>query len=367
MSRRSAAKAVPVLKCNRKSILAIAITAIVWLGSRQIQLFYIQTQTNDAIPTTFDIAAAQNQSLPVHDDPHNEPVEICGITAMFGDYEKTAKEPTEPLSPLFKLFLITDQEHLLHPNSTTAWTRVRVNSSLWQEDCKKEEFVGARNNPCEQPFLFNLAKFYKMQFYRVPQLQEAGCNVVIWLDATIQIKTGGFMGRMADRASRKQNFVVFVQDGPRRGWQNGEVKSEVGRSKFGKYGGKQPGSFGPPQKVGEQYEYYLSQGYREKWFQNETWFNEYRGVSGNVMKYGLYITCMVMFDLRQEETKQFLECWWRENILRSTQDQVGFPYCAWKLKTRIHALPDSEEPTRWDPWDQNADTNPYFRKLGHGL
>ena len=73
----------------------------------------------------------------------------------------------------------------------------------------KEEYIGARNNPCEQPFLFNIAKFYKMQFYRVPQIQES-CNVIVWFDGTIQIKSGTFMGRMADRASRGQNYGVRV-------------------------------------------------------------------------------------------------------------------------------------------------------------
>ena len=294
-------------------------------------------------------------------------VQICGISAMLGVYEKTAKEPVEPLVPSFPLFLVTDQEHLLRANSSSSsWTRIRLNSTLWQEDCRKPEFVGAPNNPCDQPFLFNLAKFYKMQFYRVPQIQEAGCNVVIWLDATLQIKKASFMGRMADRAERGQNFVVYVQDGPRKGWQRGEVIDEVRRSKHGKYGGKQPGSFGPPQNVSGQYQRYLAEGFREKWFENATWLDEYKGV-GNDSKYGLYITCMVLFDLRRPDTKSFLDCWWKENILGSTQDQVGFPYCAFKLKTRIHALPDSEEPTRWDPYDEKADSNPYFRKLRHGI
>lgn len=45
----------------------------------------------------------------------------------------------------------------------------------------------------------------------------------------------------------------------------------------------------------------------------------------NGQKYGLYITCMVMVDLHKSETKTFLDCWWNENILRSTQDQIlGF-------------------------------------------
>ena len=306
------------------------------------------------------------------DNNEDESVMICGISAMFGNYEKTAKEPLMPLVPSFPLFLVTDQEHLLQPNSTTAtttsaWTRIRVNSSLWQEDCRNKSYIGARNNPCEQPFLFNHAKFYKMQFYRVPEIIEAGCNVVIWLDATIQIKTGTFMGQMAERARRGQNFVVYVQDGPRKTW-HGSIKAEVGRSKYGKYGGKSPESFGPAQNVEDQYTHYLSHGFTEKWFQNASWYEENKElIQMNGQKYGLYITCMVMFDLRKSETKTFLDCWWNENILRSTQDQIGFPYCAWKHNILVHSLPDTEEPMRWDPWDQKSDSNPYFRKLDHGL
>jgi hypothetical protein len=57
-------------------------------------------------------------------------VQLCGITVILGDYEKSPKEPLEPLDPQFPMFLITDQEHLMHPplntNTTpaTVWTRV---------------------------------------------------------------------------------------------------------------------------------------------------------------------------------------------------------------------------------------------------
>jgi hypothetical protein len=305
----------------------------------------------------------QSQELKLVLEDDKPAVQLCGITAILGDYEKSPKEPLEPLDPKFPMFLITDQEHLLYPQQnvldSTAWTRVRVNSSLWQEDCINEDYVGARNNPCDQPFLFNIGKFYKMQFYRVPELMEAKCNVVIWFDGTIQIKMGSFLGRMADRAEQGQNFVVYVQDGATPYWTDGKVSTEVQRSNFNKYLGRWKG-FGPHQHVDMQYQHYLWMGFRERWFENTTWFSESMGIEENYIKYGLYVTCMVMFDLRHEETKPFLDCWWRENILRSTQDQVSFPYCAWKLKVAIHALPDAEAPI--GSYEDNA----YFRKLKHG-
>jgi len=287
-------------------------------------------------------------------------VQLCGITAMLGDYEKTPKEPMEQLGDSkFPLFLMTDQEHLLHPDQdelfTSAWTRVRVNSSLWQEDCFDNDYVGARNNPCDKPFLFDIGKFYKMQFYRIPELIEAKCNVVIWLDGSVQIKTGAFLDSMADRATRGQNFVVYVHE---RDYLAEEVQASIS---FGKYLGRfDVDKFGQHQHVDMQYQYYLWMGFKERWFEAAPWFNESVGINANFGRYGVYVTCMVMFDLRQKETKQFLDCWWRENLLRSTQDQVSFPYCAWKHNVAIHALPDAEAPVG------SYGDNEYFIKRNHG-
>lgn len=304
-----------------------------------------------------------NSTLSNQDDDFvdDDPIQICGISVMFGTYEKSVKEPTQAFFPNFPLFLVTDQDNLLHPNGTaannTAWTRVRVDSSLWQEDCLRPQFVGAKNNPCDSPFVFNIAKFYKMQFHRVPEVQEAGCNVVIWFDATIRIHGGTFPGHMAHRADRGQNFVVYVQEQHA----NGTLAREAQESRYGKYGGKQDAAFGPPQHVWEQYQYYLSKGFREGWFRNESWYERFMGVERNDAKYGVFITCMVMFDLRKRITKRFLDCWWTENVLRSTQDQISFPYCAWKLGIPIHALPDKENS------EGSAIHNAYFHKMDHGM
>ena len=86
---------------------------------------------------------------------------------------------------------------------------------------------------------------------------------------------------------------MYVSDGrpsKRMGLRDGLVSSEVGRSMTGKYGGKKRG-FGPRQEVDRQYQYYLDEGFQEKWFVNQTWFNEYKGVESNVGKYGVYVTC----------------------------------------------------------------------------
>lgn len=302
--------------------------------------------THYFIPRSVDLIIITEESNP------NALPKVCGISLMLGKYEKSMKEPNPPLDPSAQLFMVTDQESLLrHGHNDSAWTPIPLDHSLWQADCK--QYLGARNNPCENSNNFNLGKFYKMQPYRVPQIQAAGCNVVIWFDATIRIQNTGFMWYMMDRVSRGQNFLTYVHTWRR----HGTIEKEMRASQIGKYDGRE---FQPDQQVDQQYKYYLDEGFREKWFKDEEWFEEMKGVAGNNDMYGMYVTCMVLFDLRQSITKKFLDCWWKENILRSTQDQLSFPYCAWKLKVPVHALPDAESP------EGSFEKNPYFVKLGHG-
>jgi hypothetical protein len=195
-----------------------------------------------------------------------------------------------------------------------------------------------------------------MQFYRIPELIEAKCNVVVWLDGTVQIKTGAFLESMADRAARGQNFVAYVQHGRKGGVGDEAMRSAVHNKYMGKWGD----AFGQHQHTDMQFQHYLWMGFKERWFEATPWFKESMGIDENFRRYGVFVTCMVMFDLRQKATKPFLDCWWMENILRSTQDQVSFPYCAWKHNVAIHALPDKEAPVGW------YEENECFLKLQHG-
>ena len=100
-------------------------------------------------------------------------------------------------------------------------------------------------------------------------------------------------------------------------------------------------------------------------------FGELKGVDkfGNKyshkrdVRYGMFVTCMVLFDLRRSITRKFLDCWWRETVRWSTQDQMSFPFCAWDLGVDIAALPDGNV-LRNDQGDFN--NNKWFQKMKHG-
>jgi hypothetical protein len=323
------------VRLARLLLLALAVVA---------SLFYLPYLAAVGGETTFK-RRQQHQPPLLYYQPQQPPPRVCAISVMLGQYEKTMKEPLEPLHSDAPMFMVTDQEGLLQ-TSNSAWTPIRLNNSLWQEDCL--HYIGARNNPCTNVNPFNLGKFYKTQFYRVPEIQQAGCDVVLWFDGTIRLHDATFFQQMASRADRGQNLITFVHSATRRG----TLKAEVEASNFPRYTApKLNGVAQPPQPVLEQYQDYLAQGFREKWFD----------ASGNMHRpeYGMFVTCMVLFDLRLRITRQFLDCWWNESVVWTTQDQVSFPFCAWKLGVYPHALPDAEV------WG-TVQSNSLFEKLGHG-
>ena len=300
------------------------------LAVAAISLFILTMKLpyNDLPTDLLDMPAPINAAVvaPTFFRDSNETVKICGITAMLGPYEKSAKEPTSPLDPSYPMFLVTDREDLIN-ETVSAWTKVPLDPLLWKDDCLRDEFVGAPNNPCDQTYNFIIAKFYKEQPYRVPEIINAGCNVVVWMDGTIRIKDKTFMGHMKERAERGQNLVVSVHRPARKGLLSAEVENSVRNKKYQGRGGP---DFGPFQNISRQFEQYVSEGFTERWFEQESWWPEVKGEAPHL--YGMYVTCMVLFDLRKKSTKTFLDCWWKENILHSTQDQVSFPYCSWKHK-----------------------------------
>lgn len=342
------------IRSGRLSLLLVGIFVSVWINL-PAELIPHHPLFGDSIL----VQDSAHAGVAAHTDPGNGNVKlvqeyaylepkVCVISVLLGNYEKSAKEPSPPLDPSRPLFFITDREDLLNSKESSQWKPIRVDPSLWKDDCLR--FQGARNNPCDNINPFNLGKFYKTQFHRVPELTAEGCNVVVWLDGSIQLTNATFMKDMASRADRGQNLVVYAHHESR----EGRIDKEVGESiVFRKYtSNKFAGHPQPVQPVMEQYQHYLAQGFKERWFDGNG--DQHR------RSYGMYVTCMVMFDLRQPVTQKFLDCWWEESVRWTTQDQVSFPYCAWKLGLHVHALPDAEI-------SGDSDKNPYFEKLKHGL
>jgi len=154
-------------------------------------------------------------------------------------------------------------------------------------------------------------------------------DVVVWLDATVVLinpETARHMVRLVDAG---RNFITFEHI------RMGRISEEVAASRSKKY--LAPSEvYGPAQDVDGQYAGYLAEGFTEKW-----WLSEYDAPMGikDRPKYGMWVTCFVAYDAKSRETISFLNSWWTEIVQRSTQDQVSFPYVAWKEKVYPFSLP----------------------------
>lgn len=270
---------------------------------------------------------------------------------MIGNYEKVMKEPSTPLKPERPMFMVTDSN-----KTGLSWTSIQINETWWRDDC--DRFRGSLNNPCNNTHPYMKAKFAKAQPYRLRRLQEAGCNVIMWLDGSIRLKKATIFKEVENRVRRGENFIVF-EHGLREGL---IIKEADSSTKVNKYiNGSWLGKSQPIQNIEGQYKHYLKEGFRERWFDTQFFYSAdgppYSYKRGR--SYGMYVTCMVVFDLRQPITQRFLDCWWEEIVRWSTQDQVSFPYCAWKLGIDIHALPDNET-------SGSINKNDWFKKEKHG-
>lgn len=332
-------------------LVLLLVIACLWfslnLASAENDLIYaenglIYAENPDLIYSTRMIhRKTHRNNLKPYVKPH-----ACIVSAMLGGYEKTAKGTTK-LDGNHSLFMIVDDTSEEAAKNSSIWTPVRIDPSWWADDCLR--FEGAVNNPCKKQDPFMMGKFAKTQAHRLDVVRDAGCNVVVWMDGSLELHNDDIMSEIETAADKGLNLAVF-RHGPDR---NGEIYKEVQVSHGNNHYKKQP--------IDDQYKLYVSEGFKERWFDNHT-FQDKNGTYKyqRDRSYGMYVTCMVLFDFRDPVTEKFLDCWWEETVRRSTQDQISFPYCAWKLGIDIPALPDGEIFSKGD-----YNMNKWYKKLAH--
>lgn len=271
--------------------------------------------------------------------------EVLFVTALYGTYEKTLKVPAnQSISARFVAF--TDREDL-------------IESPGWEVHVVKDPAVyemqsspTGRNDLTNNTHPFNKAKFFKEQFHKLPGLQ--GHRIAIWMDSTVHITDGKAAEKIKNLVEKDgRNIIVFEH------MRGGSMEEEVRASLGEKYYSPHWGCCDQPiQNVTEQYIKYLSLGFKEHW-----WLREYDaplGIGGQ-KQYGMWVTCFVAFDMHKPISKTFLDTWWQQNVEFTTQDQVSFPFVAWKLKVYPFSLPVA------GLISGNFDKNDLFIKMNHGL
>jgi hypothetical protein len=155
-------------------------------------------------------------------------------------------------------------------------------------------------------------------------------DIVVWLDGTVEITN----------PKTAEWIVEKMKDHPIISWEHeyckGSLFDEVSTSsKCERYTSFYWfGQFQPFQDVLKQYKEYVKNGYDDKQY--------WRSMDRKRKNFGVWVTCFVAFDNRSPEVVQFLNMWYKQTLQYTTQDQVGFPYVAQKLKMTPYTLPDQQ-------------------------
>ena len=237
---------------------------------------------------------------------------VAYISAILGNYEKTSKPLANQTIPISK-FLFTDNPNLINLNK---WQIINIKNQSFYSPLDNPSFVNSKTN---NHHTFNLAKYFKEQFYRIPQLQNY--DIIVWLDGTIEITDPTLSQKLINLfESNKELMVASINHTIRKD----NLINEVKASYFYRYTSVHwAGQDQPYQNITRQYEYYKNNGFQDV---------------------GVWITCFVAWNMRHQSTYKFLDDWFIHNLNFTTQDQISFPYLIWKnnLSKSIYTYPEKQ-------------------------
>lgn len=210
----------------------------------------------------------------------SEILRICFVTCITGGYDAALKRPARQTVPCNFVAFVDDISRT-QPNG---WTLLDAQDYALGID-ELDRNPNERNSLTNNPHSFNRAKFVKLNLHRIPEL--SGYDVVVWLDGSIELYCPTCAEACLRMADAGHPMVLFLHESYQK------IADEVRQSHFVRYtsefffGQKQP-----YQDVDAQYADYVSQGYQDV---------------------GLWITCFVAFDMRQEICHRFLDLWYEQN------------------------------------------------------
>jgi len=251
----------------------------------------------------------------------NSNSKIAFITAIYGPYEASCKTPSkQSINADFICF--TNVENI----KANGWIIDNVPYHIENKShLDNDEYINSLSN---NKHTFNIAKYYKQQFYNIPRLQKY--DIVVWLDGTVQI-TNPLTAEWITNKIQSQNEIIAVEHE----YRHGKLLSEVNASHDSRY----MSTFWfnqsqPYQDVDKQYRAYIEDEYND----NDYW----RSINPNKIHLGVWVTCFVAFNINSQKVKDFLDMWYLQTLKYTTQDQIGFPYVVQKMNMIPYTIPDDE-------------------------
>ena len=246
---------------------------------------------------------------------------VCFITAIYGSYELTCKKFVEQTIPT-DFICFTDNPNIV----SNGWI---IDNNAYHLTHKSQiDTDNYLNSIVNNHHTFNIAKYYKQAFYNIPRLKEY--EAIVWLDGTIEI----IYDKVSEYVLRNiyEHKIITWHHEYRFGNLEEEVKASLG-------GWRYDCTFffnqhQPYQDIIAQYNAYLATGYTNEYFKN---------ISNNPF-FGVWLTCFVAFLNNDSCVVDFLNLWYQQTLVWSTQDQVGFPFCVQKMNFIPLTLPNEEVP-----------------------
>eukprot|EP01039_Chlorochromonas_danica_P002854 gene2854-3118_t len=274
--------------------------------------------------------------LPLFSSSTPQATRVAVVTAIYGGYESSCK-PIVRQSIAVDFYCFTDHPEELAHNApgwildSTPYHLLLLTHFLGRDEEEMVNRYDRNNHP------FNIAKFYKLSFRRIPHLQDY--DVVIWMDGTLQLRnmrTAEIVQRML--LDSEVRVITWKH------MSNSNLSEEVAASIMsGKYTVTHwAGHAQPYQNVEAQLDHYI----RELHYPDP---------------YGrLACTCFVAVDMRSEQALSAMENWMNHVLTWTTQDQVSFPVAMYQSGINPLLLPNKEVLGSYD-------YNDFFVKLPHGM
>ena len=263
---------------------------------------------------------------------------ICYITAIYGNYEASCKKFVEQTIPS-DFICFTDNPNI----QQNGWL---IDTTPYHIDNKNElddnTFVNSFTN---NKHTFNIAKYYKLSFQKIPRLKQY--DVIVWLDGTIEIIFDNTSLYILNNIYEKKII----------GWHHekryGYLHKEVIDSRFERYTSTfWNGQSQPYQDVDNQFQEYINDGYN---------FSFFKQMKSHTPHLGVWITCFVAFLNNDDEVKDFLDLWYLQTLKYTTQDQISFSYVCFKKNFIPFTLPNYEI-----FGDKPHDKTMFYIKHNHG-
>lgn len=307
---------------NKKNILFILLL-VLFLLLLLTFLFYSKNKTKNSAKISFITSNS---------------VKICFITSIYGNYEATCKKFVPQTIPT-DFICFTNNENIIRNGWIIDTTPYHI---INKNELDNDLYT---NSLCNNKHTFNIAKYYKQSFQKIPRLQNY--DVIVWLDGTIEItydKTSEYIMKHIHQLK-----IIGWHHEHRNGLLSKEVTTSSTDSRYTSTHWN--GMDQPYQDINKQYNDYLMDGYNDNFFKN---------LNSHSPHMGVWITCFVAFDNKDPSVKKFLDFWYLQTLKYTTQDQVSFSYVCQKTNIIPLTLPNDE--IYGEPHDETM----FYKKNQHG-